>query len=73
MSSDQFERYLALGRQAIDEHFIRFAPTKALKIRIEAEAYANPRITKSYAKRNFFSNSQCDYKSYTKRLSKSYA
>ena len=51
MSSDQFERYLALGRQAIDEHFIRFAPTKPLKIRTEAEAYANPRILKSYADR----------------------
>ena len=52
MSSDQFERYLALGRQAIDEHFIRFGqPTKALKVHLEAEDYATPRITKSYAER----------------------
>jgi hypothetical protein len=52
MSSDQFERYLALGRQAIDEHFIRFGqPTKALKVHLEAEDYATPRITKSYAGR----------------------
>ena len=30
MSSDQFEQYLALGRQALDEHFARFiAPTAA--------------------------------------------
>ena len=52
MSSDQFERYLALGHQAIDEHFIRYGqPTKALKVHIEAEDYATPRITKSYAER----------------------
>ncbi len=52
MSSDQFERYLALGHQAIDEHFIRYAqPTKALKVHIEAEDYATPRIAKSYADR----------------------
>ncbi len=52
MSSDQFERYLALGRQAIDEHFIRFSqPTKTLKIHLEAEDYATPRITKFYAER----------------------
>ena len=52
MSSDQFERYLALGRQAIDEHFIRFGqPTKALKVHLEAEDYATPRITKSYTER----------------------
>jgi hypothetical protein len=40
MSSDQFEQYLALGRQALDEHFARFiAPTPAreLKVHIEAE------------------------------------
>ena len=52
MSSDQFERYLALGRQAIDEHFIRFGqPTKTLKVHLEAEDYATPRITQSYAER----------------------
>ena len=52
MSSDQFEQYLALGRQAIDEHVIRFGrPTTELKVRVEAETYANPRITKSYADR----------------------
>ena len=52
MSSDQFERYLALGRQAIDEHFIRFGqPTKTLNVHLEAEDYATPRITQSYADR----------------------
>jgi hypothetical protein len=52
MSSDQFEQYLALGRQAIDEHVVRFGrKTRELKVRIEAEDYANPRITKSYAER----------------------
>jgi hypothetical protein len=52
MSSDQFEQYLALGRQAIDEHVIRYGmKTPELRIRHEAEAYANPRITKSYADR----------------------
>ncbi|MCX6889060.1 MAG: DUF1592 domain-containing protein [Verrucomicrobia bacterium] len=52
MSSDQFEQYLALGRQAIDEHVIRYGrQTPELKVRFEAEDYANPRITKSYADR----------------------
>ena len=52
MSSDQFERYLALGHQAIDEHFIRYRqPTKNLKVHIEAEDHATPRIAKSYAGR----------------------
>ena len=40
MSSDQFEQYLALGRQALDEHFARFIappPVKELKVHIEAE------------------------------------
>lgn len=40
MSSDQFEQYLALGRQALDEHFARFIappPAKELKVHIEAE------------------------------------
>lgn len=52
MSSDQFEQYLALGRQAIEEHVIRYGrQTTELKVSYEAEAYANPRITKSYADR----------------------
>lgn len=40
MSSDQFEQYLALGRQALDEHFARFIappPARDLKVHIEAE------------------------------------
>ena len=40
MSSDQFEQYLALGRQALDEHFARFVappPARELKIHLEAE------------------------------------
>ena len=40
MSSDQFEQYLALGRQAMDEHFARFVaapPARELKIHLEAE------------------------------------
>lgn len=48
MSSDQFEQYLALGRQALDEHFARYvaaAPTKPLKIHLEAEG-TNERIIK---------------------------
>jgi len=52
MSSDQFEQYLALGRQAVDEHVVRFGRrAPELKTRFEAEDYANPRITKSYAER----------------------
>ncbi len=44
MSSDQFEQYLALGRQALDEHFARYVvttPTKPLKLHIETEATIN--------------------------------
>ena len=40
MSSDQFEQYLALGRQALDEHFARFVappPVRELKVHLEAE------------------------------------
>ena len=40
MSSDQFEQYLALGRQALHEHFARFIappPARELKVHIEAE------------------------------------
>ena len=52
MSSDQFEQYLALGRQAIDEHVIRFGQKAApLKIHLEAESYSTPRIAKVYAER----------------------
>ena len=53
MSSDQFEQYLALGRQALDEHFARYvaaAPTKPLKVHIEAEA-TNERIIKGFRER----------------------
>ena len=41
MSSDQVEQYLALGREALDNHFSRFigsAPTQVTPIHIEAEA-----------------------------------
>jgi hypothetical protein len=47
MSSDQFEQYLTLGRQALDEHFARMLPVTALtggqtfKSRIETELLAN--------------------------------
>ena len=53
MSSDQFEQYLALGRQALDEHFARYvaaAPTKPLKLHIEAEG-VNERIIKGFRER----------------------
>jgi hypothetical protein len=53
MSSDQFEQYLALGRQAVDEHFARFVapgPEKEWKLRIEAEG-TNQRIIKGLNER----------------------
>jgi hypothetical protein len=53
MSSDQFEQYLALGRQAVDEHFSRFvAPsgTQARRLHLEAEE-RNARIAESLAAR----------------------
>lgn len=51
MSSDQFEQYLALGRQAIDEHFARYAPTQPVrKLHVECEE-RNARIEKALAKR----------------------
>jgi hypothetical protein len=53
MSSDQFEQYLALGRQALDEHFARFIAPSGAKPRlmhIEAEE-RNARIVKSLAER----------------------
>jgi hypothetical protein len=43
MSSDQFEQYLALGRQALDEHFARaavIAPKSSIQ-HVEAEEWAN--------------------------------
>lgn len=53
MSSDQVEQYLALGREALDNHFSRFigsAPTQVTPIHIEAEA-SNARIIKGYEQR----------------------
>jgi len=53
MSSDQFEQYLALGRQALDEHFARFVMPTAVKPRlmhVEAEA-RNARIAVSLKER----------------------
>ncbi len=53
MSSDQFEQYLALGRQALDEHFARFIVPTAAKSRlmhVEAEE-RNARIGVSLKER----------------------
>jgi len=53
MSSDQFEQYLTIGRQALDEHFSRFVlPSGAQprKMHIEAEA-TNVRIAKGLQQR----------------------
>lgn len=53
MSSDQFEQYLALGRQALDEHFARFVVPSGAKPRfmhVEAEE-RNAKIAKSLAER----------------------
>jgi hypothetical protein len=53
MSSDQFEQYLALGRQALDEHFARFVAPSGAKPRlmhVETEE-RNARIAKSFAER----------------------
>jgi hypothetical protein len=53
MSSDQFEQYLVLGRQALDEHFARFVtptPMKPWLLHLEAEE-KNARIAKSLADR----------------------
>ncbi len=48
MSSDQFEQYLALGRQALDEHFARYNPSQtARRMHLEAEE-RNERIVKSF-------------------------
>jgi hypothetical protein len=57
MSSDQFEQYLALGRQALDEHFARMLPGSSLHPghghskpavthRFDPETVANPHIEK---------------------------
>jgi len=53
MSSDQFEQYLALGRQALDEHFARFVMPTTIKPRlmhVEAEE-RNARIAVSLKER----------------------
>ena len=53
MSSDQFEQYFALGRQALDEHFARFiapTPIKPRLMHVEAEA-RNARIAVSLKER----------------------
>ena len=53
MSSDQFEQYLALGRQALDEHFSRFvvpSGAQARRMHVEAEE-KNKRIAKALADR----------------------
>ena len=53
MSSDQFEQYLTIGRQALDEHFSRFVlPSGAQprKMHVEAEA-TNVRIAKGLQQR----------------------
>jgi len=53
MSSDQFEQYLALGRQALAEHFARFiapTPTKPRLMHVEAEE-RNARIAVSLKER----------------------
>ncbi|MFN0075641.1 MAG: DUF1592 domain-containing protein, partial [Prosthecobacter sp.] len=53
MSSDQFEQYLALGRQALDEHFARYIAPSGAKPRlmhVEAEE-RNARIAKSLTER----------------------
>jgi hypothetical protein len=53
MSSDQFEQYLALGRQALDEHFARFvSPAGAVARRMHVEAEEkNAKIAQSLATR----------------------
>jgi hypothetical protein len=53
MSSDQFEQYLALGRQALDEHFARYVvPTLAppRRMRLEGEE-TSARIARTMADR----------------------
>ena len=53
MSSDQVEQYLALGRQALDEHFARFvapAPSASRVMHVEAEE-KNAKIAKLLAAR----------------------
>ena len=53
MSSDQFEQYLALGRQALDEHFARYiAPSGAKPRRMHVETEEkNAKIAKSLSDR----------------------
>ncbi len=51
MSSDQFEQYLALGRQALDENFARQAPMKKSRsMHVEAEG-RNARIAAALKER----------------------
>ena len=60
MSSDQFEQYLTLGRQALDEHFARILPPQATAkvernlLRKDPEEWANkymPIYAKGYAEK----------------------
>ena len=53
MSSDQFEQYLALGRQALDEHFARYVATAlapARRMRLEGKE-TSARIARTMADR----------------------
>ncbi|WP_395736879.1 DUF1592 domain-containing protein [Prosthecobacter sp.] len=59
MSSDQFEQYLTLGRQALDEYFARMdtaaasatpAAAKTYKARTEAETFGNRRMNSLFKK-----------------------
>jgi hypothetical protein len=53
MSSDQFEQYLALGRQALDEHFARYVVTALApprRMRLEGEE-TSARIARTMADR----------------------
>ncbi len=51
MSSDQFEQYLALGRQAIDESFARYAPSQPVRrMHVEVEE-KNAKIAKGLEQR----------------------
>ena len=58
MSSDQFEQYLALGRQALDEHFARYvapsgtianAQATTFNMRRESEEVALPKVVNGLA------------------------
>ncbi|CAN5908703.1 hypothetical protein BH11VER1_BH11VER1_09090 [soil metagenome] len=45
MSSDQFEQYLALGRQALEEHFARIGKAQTFKTHHEPEEFANKQVS----------------------------